>query len=47
MSEQSTLNGSRADLLDTGQWHLAVDISPRGIGAWLVPDRSLGRAPAS
>lgn len=45
MSEQSTLNGSRADLLDTGQWHLAVDISPRGIGAWLVPDRSLGRAP--
>lgn len=45
MSEQSTLNGSRADLLDNGQWHLAINISSTGIGAWLVPDRNLGRAP--
>lgn len=45
MSEKSTLNGNRADLLDTGQWHLAVDISDSGIGAWLVPDDSLGRTP--
>lgn len=45
MSEQSTLNVSRADMLDTGQWHLALNISSRGIGAWLVPDRNLGRAP--
>lgn len=45
MSEQSTLNNSRADLIDNGQWHLALNISAKGIGAWLVPDRSLGRAP--
>ena len=32
-------------MLDTGQWHLAVDISAGGLGAWLVPDRSLGRTP--
>lgn len=45
MSELETNSGNRADLLDTGQWHLAVDISDEGLGAWLVPDASLGRAP--
>ena len=32
-------------MLDTGQWHLAVDISKFGFGAWLLPDASLGRDP--
>ncbi len=35
----------RTDYLDTGQWHLAVDISRHGLGAWLLPDESLGAAP--
>lgn len=45
MSEPEPTYGSRADMLDTGQWHLAVDISERGLGAWLIPDESLGRVP--
>ncbi|MDE7345343.1 MAG: DUF3822 family protein [Muribaculaceae bacterium] len=45
MSEQIPPYGNRSDLLDTGQWHLAVDISRHGFGAWLLPDASLGRAP--
>lgn len=39
------VTGNRADTLDTGQWHLAVDISAGGLGAWLIPDESLGRSP--
>ncbi|MDE7410384.1 MAG: DUF3822 family protein [Muribaculaceae bacterium] len=45
MSEQIPPYGNRSELLDTGQWHLAVDISKYGFGAWLLPDSSLGRAP--
>ena len=45
MSEQIPPYGNRSELLDTGQWHLAVDISKHGFGAWLLPDSSLGRAP--
>ncbi|MDE5871916.1 MAG: DUF3822 family protein [Muribaculaceae bacterium] len=45
MSEQIPPYGTRSDLLDTGQWHLAVDISRYGIGAWLLPDASLGMSP--
>lgn len=45
MSEELPPYGNRADMLDTGQWHLAVDISIHGLGAWLLPDASLGRAP--
>lgn len=45
MSEQIPHYGSRSDLMDTGQWHLAVDISKHGFGAWLLPDASLGMPP--
>ena len=45
MSEQIPPYGSYSDLTDTGQWHLAVDISKHGFGAWLLPDASLGRPP--
>lgn len=45
MSEQIPPYGNRSDLIDTGQWHLAVDISKHGFGAWLLPDASLGRTP--
>lgn len=45
MTEEMNNFGNRADYLDNGQWHLAVDISLHGIGAWLVPDASLGRSP--
>ena len=45
MSEQIPPYGNLSDILDTGQWHLAVDISKHGIGAWLLPDASLGRVP--
>lgn len=45
MSEENNKYANRADYLDTGQWHLAVDISSYGLGAWLVPDASLGRSP--
>ena len=45
MSEQIPPYGTRSDLLDTGQWHLAVDISKHGFGAWLLPDAALGKAP--
>ncbi len=45
MSEDFNKKDYRADALDNGQWHLAVDISLHGIGAWLVPDASLGRTP--
>lgn len=45
MTEKITPSGAHPDLLDTGQWHLAVDISKHGFGAWLLPDASLGRAP--
>lgn len=47
MSEEIPQIANRADLLDTGQWHLAVDISKHGLGAWLLPDASLGRSPRS
>ena len=45
MSEQIPPFGGYSDLTDTGQWHLAVDISKNGFGAWLLPDASLGRIP--
>ncbi len=45
MSEKIPQSGMRTDYLDTGQWHLAVDISRHGFGAWLLPDESLGAAP--
>ncbi len=45
MSENIPPYGGYSDLTDTGQWHLAVDISKYGFGAWLLPDASLGRAP--
>ena len=45
MSEQTSPISARADLMDTGQWHLAVDISKHGFGAWLLPDSNLGRQP--
>ncbi len=45
MSENIPQSGMRSDFLDIGQWHLAVDISRHGFGAWLLPDESLG-APA-
>lgn len=43
--EQQNYTGSRADLPDNGQWHLAVDISLTGFHAWLVPDDILDRSP--
>lgn len=42
MSDQIPQAGMRSDFLDTGQWHLAVDISKNSFGAWLLPDESLG-----
>lgn len=45
MTEEFNNFGSHADYIDNGQWHLAVDISLHGFGAWLVPDTSLGRTP--
>lgn len=45
MTEEIPTYGTRSDLPDTGQWHLAVDISRHGFGAWLLPDASLGRVP--
>lgn len=45
MTESTSYSGSRADLLDTGQWHLAVNISRHGFGAWLVPELLSGRPP--
>ena len=45
MSEKIPQNSTRSDILDTGQWHLAVDISKEGFGAWLLPDASLGITP--
>lgn len=42
MTENIPHTGMRSDFLDTGQWHLAVDISKQGFGAWLLPDESLG-----
>lgn len=45
MREENSNIGTRADYIDNGQWHLAVDISEHGVGAWLVPDAILGRAP--
>lgn len=45
MSEEINKYNSRADYMDNGQWHLAVDISSHGVGAWLVPDECLGRPP--
>lgn len=45
MTEQISQIHARTDLLDTGQWHLAVSISMHGFGAWLLPDNSLGRPP--
>lgn len=45
MSEKIPQSGMRSDLLDTGQWHLAVDISKHGFGAWLLPDESIGATP--
>lgn len=43
MSEEYTNYGGRADYIDNGQWHLAVNISDHGFGAWLVPDAAIGR----
>lgn len=45
MSEKLSQSSIRTDHLDTGQWHLAVDISRHGFGAWLLPDESLGASP--
>lgn len=45
MTENIPYPGMRPDFLDTGQWHLAVDISKHGFGAWLLPDESLGTVP--
>ncbi len=45
MSEQIPPYGTRTDLADTGQWHLAVYISKHGFAAWLLPDASLGTEP--
>ena len=45
MSEHISQSGMRSDFLDTGQWHLAVDISKHGFGAWLLPDESLNASP--
>ena len=45
MTENIPPIGMRSDFLDTGQWHLAVDISKHGFGAWLLPDESLGTSP--
>lgn len=45
MSENLAQSGSRTDYIDNGQWHLAVDISRHGFGAWLLPEESLARAP--
>lgn len=45
MSEENTKYSGRPDHIDNGQWHLAVCISDQGVGAWLVPDASLGRSP--
>lgn len=45
MSEQKPPYGGYSDFMDTGQWHLAVNISKHGFGAWLLPDASLGRPP--
>lgn len=45
MSAQIPQTGMRSDFLDTGQWHLAVDISKHSFGAWLLPDESVGAAP--
>ncbi len=45
MSENIHKNPTRSDILDTGQWHLAVDISKDGFGAWLIPDATLGLNP--
>lgn len=44
MSEEFTNYSGRADYIDNGQWHLAVDISAHGFGAWLVPDAAIGRS---
>ncbi len=45
MTENIPLTGGRQDFLDNGQWHLAVDISRHGFGAWLLPDESLSASP--
>ncbi|MDE6637022.1 MAG: hypothetical protein K2K32_02155, partial [Muribaculaceae bacterium] len=45
MSEKIPQSPTRSDILDTGQWHLAVDISKEGFGAWLLPESSLGLNP--
>lgn len=45
MSETTHLYGSRADLLDTGQWHLAIDISKSHFGAWLLAEQPSMRPP--
>ena len=45
MSENIPQSSMRPDLLDTGQWHLTVDISKHGLGAWLIPDDSLDTSP--
>jgi len=45
MREENNNITTRADYIDNGQWHLAVDISQHGVGAWLVPDASIGRTP--
>lgn len=45
MTENISHIGSHPDFLDNGQWHLAIDISRHGFGAWLLPDESLGASP--
>lgn len=45
MSENISQSGNRTDFLDNGQWHLAVDISAHGFGAWLLPDESIAQSP--
>ncbi|MDE6017694.1 MAG: DUF3822 family protein [Muribaculaceae bacterium] len=45
MSEKIPQNTPRADILDTGHWHLAVDISKDGLGAWLLPNATLSINP--
>lgn len=44
MSEEIP-QSNRPDYIDTGQWHMAVDMSLHGFGAWLVPDAAIGRSP--
>lgn len=45
MTTTTSFHDNRADLLDTGQWHLAVNISKHGFGAWLLASTPTLRPP--